>query len=380
MLELGLALERLGHEVTVACHDFEPGTEYSSGVGQLTIRSVQWGRIEFPPTRAAWFRRQWVGMGQVARLVPPEADVINAHEWPAVHAAVRAGRRSGAPVVWSRNDETIFERALMPNQVINAQTSPLRRLVDLAAGLADRLAARHAARVAVLDERNAALVRRAFGVDPVIVRSGPAAHFFEPPERSGARRRVGVDNRHFLVLAVGILLPHRRFEDLIDAVALLADERLRAHIVGSDHRDPHYGQALRRRVASVGVQDAVVLHAAGVEEPQLRDLYAAADVFVLPDRLQAYGLAPLEALAAGTPVIVSSGAGVLEVLRERDGVTVVPPGRPDAIAAALRNHLRDGRRGGVADTRAWLSTTLSNDRYAARMLEVFEDAVAAKRN
>ena len=56
----------------------------------------------------------------------------------------------------------------------------------------------------------------------MVVPFGPPDVFFDSPERSAARARLGIPDDVFLVLGSGILAPHRRFEELIEAMALPA--------------------------------------------------------------------------------------------------------------------------------------------------------------
>jgi glycosyltransferase involved in cell wall biosynthesis len=235
--------------------------------------------------------------------------------------------------------------------------------------------ARRASEIVVLDRRNAEMVRRVHRRVARIVGSGPAAPFFDPPARADARARLGIHSDTWLIAGVGILMPHRGFEHLIEAIALLGDDpRASALIVGDDRHDPAYADRLASLIADRGLASRVLLPRESVPDAQLRDVYAAADVFVFPNRHQTWGLAPLEALASGVPVIVSSGAGVSDVLSGRAGVRIVPPGDAGEIAAALRAMHRDGAREGIEQTRRWLSEELSNVRYAERMAELFEVA------
>ncbi len=119
---------------------------------------------------------------------------------------------------------------------------------------------------------------------------------------------------------------------------------------------------------------------AGAAEAVLRDAYAAADVFAFPnDSRQSWGLAPLEALAAGTPVIITTGAGVHEVLARRPGVTVIPEHDPAALARAIEVHMRSDHRSGAGPTRRWLEDELSVAAYAARMSALFERVTSPSR-
>jgi hypothetical protein len=71
--------------------------------------------------------------------------------------------------------------------------------------------------------------------------------------------------------------------------------------------------------------------------------------------------------------VVSSGAGVHEVLRGRPGVEIVEPERPGEIAAAL-TRTRERGRDGLEPTREWIREELNNRRYAERMAELLAGA------
>ena len=375
MLELGTALQDLGHDVVVAVHDYDRETVLGDAAERLEIRAVHHGEVVPPVSRGELLGRQWRGMNAVARLVPDNVDVVNAHEWPASRAARVAARRLHVPWVWTRNDDTAWERGLIPDTTLFEQPSLPGRLARLAAGLPDVVDARSADRIVVLSRRNADAVWRAYRRRSEVLWCGPPDEFFTPPDRAEARSRLGFADDEFVAAAVGILFPHRRFEDLIEAVAQVPDAaRLRVRIVGSDHQDPAYADMLERLIAASGTGDRVRLERRGIPQSELRDLYAGADVTVFPNRVQAYGLAPLESLASGTPVILSTGIGVSEPLQGRGGVLPVPPETPRALADAVERAMTSDLRAQVPQTRDWIRAELSNRRYAERMLEIFEAA------
>lgn len=371
MLELGVALQEMGHRVTVAVHDYEPGGAFADAAGQLDVRCVRHGGVQVPESRRGLMRRFYEGMARVARLVPADVDVINPHEWPALRAGRIAAGRTGAPLVWTRNDETAFERGVLPGESLFDPPGPAGRIARLAMGWPDLLDGRRAQSIVVLDSRNAAAVERVYRRPTHILRPGPPGAFLDTPapDRAAARARLGIGDEEFVAFAFGILFPHRRFEDLVDAAAELPADGTRVLIAGSRHADPAYADLLERRIAERGVGDRVSLVQQSLPEADLRDHYAAADVSVFPNRRQAYGLAPLESIVLGTPVILSTGIGVKEVLEGRPGVTMVPPERPHELAAALRKVRSEA--GGVDGTREWIREHLGPAAYAQSMLDVF---------
>src|SRR4051812_34088248 len=192
MLELGLGLKQRGHRVTVACHDHLAGSEFVYASEQLEIRAVREGVSELPATRLEIARRSWLELPKVAKLVPDDADVVNAHEWLALRPGRIAAGRLGVPLVWTRNDDTVWERVVVPEQTIAGDTRPLMRAFRAGFGWPDLLDARKATEIVVLSAQQVEMVRRSYGKPAEVVGIGPAPHFFDPPDRAEARARLGV--------------------------------------------------------------------------------------------------------------------------------------------------------------------------------------------
>jgi D-inositol-3-phosphate glycosyltransferase len=374
MLELGLGLASRGHRVTIACHDYLPSSEFAYASERLEIRAVRTGVSEIPSGGAALARR-WLDMSKVARLVPADADVVNAHEWLALRPGRIAARRLSVPLVWTRNGETPWERTVVPDKTVGADPRISRRLARAALTWPDLLDARRATAIVVLSDGQVDMVRRSYRKDAEVVGVGPPMHFFDPPERSAARARLGIPDGVFLVLAVGVLAEHRRYDTLVDAMAMLSDDpSIQALIMGSDHEDPAYADRLAALITEQGLDGRVALPRRSVSDQELKDAYAAADVFVILSQLYAWGLAPLEALASGTPVILTPGAGVYEILAGRPGVEAIAADDPRATADAIRRwRLGDGRIG-LEATQAWLREEYSMDRYVERMERIYMSA------
>jgi len=372
MLELGAGLVRRGHRVTVLCYDFEPGGEFSYAADQLQIRSVRQGSFELPASDRELARRFWLDMPKVARLVPDDVDVVNAHDWLGLRPGRIAARRLGVPLVWTRNNESLWERVVVPDMTIVGPRPPLRRALHALLTWPDLLDARRASTIAVLSAQQVEMVRRSYRRDALIVPVGPPMHFFDPPDRAEARARLAIGQDRFLVVGMGTLVEHRRFEDLIAAMSLLTeDPQIQMLIAGSDHEDPACGERLAAQIRDSGLSERVALPRRSLSDGELKDIYAAADVFVILSQRYAWGLAPLEALASGTPVILTAGAGVYEILAGRAGVQAVAPEDPRAIAQAIRSWRSGEGREGLEQTRSWLRDRYALDRYVEQMEQIF---------
>jgi len=154
------------------------------------------------------------------------------------------------------------------------------------------------------------------GVDPTWFEATPA-------------RPAGIPAEY--VLAVGTREPRKGLSVLLDAYrALLADLPDVPPLVLAG--PPGWGPQLD----TAGLRDRVILPGY-VATATLRGLVAGAAVLVFPSRYEGFGLPPLEALAAGTPVVASD----LPVLREvlADHARFAAPGDARALTAALRDTL-----------------------------------------
>jgi hypothetical protein len=132
--------------------------------------------------------------------------------------------------------------------------------------------------------------------------------------------------------------------------------------VGALDRDPGFVERQRQVLADRGIADRVRL-AGPMDRPDLQRAYAAADLLVLPTRLESYGMVVTEALARGLPVVATAVGGVPEALGRdaggrRPGL-LVPPDDAPALAGALASwltepHLRDDLRTAARSRRAML--------------------------
>ena len=148
------------------------------------------------------------------------------------------------------------------------------------------------------------------------------------------RVKSGLPARFWLFL--GTLEPRKNLTTLLDAYATLpTNERLPLVLAGGKGWD--YA-AIFERVARHGLEDTV--HFPGfITAEDLPLWYNSAELLVYPSIYEGFGLPVLEAMACGTPVIVSDASSLPEVVG--DGGIQVPPLGVDAWATALRSAYRD---------------------------------------
>jgi glycosyltransferase involved in cell wall biosynthesis len=150
-------------------------------------------------------------------------------------------------------------------------------------------------------------------------------------DRRALRERLGLDARAVVVLQVGRLHRQKGQDLLLDALARARREvpALIVMLVGFSDATGH--RVLEERARRAGVVDAVRFTGPVSDvAPYLR----AADIFAFPSRYEAFGLALLEAMAAGLPAVASRAGGIVELATEESAL-LVPVGDVDALARAL---------------------------------------------
>jgi glycosyltransferase involved in cell wall biosynthesis len=144
------------------------------------------------------------------------------------------------------------------------------------------------------------------------------------------------------LLCVAAVAPHKGHDVLLTALASLRERSWRCTCVGPLDRDHGFVDRLERVARSAGVGDRLRF-TGPLTGAALDAAYAGADVLVLPSRGETYGMVVTEALARGLPVIATTVGGLPDTLgpaEDRPGL-LVPPDRPDALAAALASWLDD---------------------------------------
>ena len=170
-----------------------------------------------------------------------------------------------------------------------------------------------------------------------VIPSGVEAEGFATSDavRAAERARRGLAADEFVVAVIAALEERKGHAVLLDAVAALAaDLRLRVLCAGTGSRAA--ALAARRDALGLGARVAFL--------GQVRDvagLLAASDVVVMPSLQEGLGVAALEAMAAGRPLIASRVGGLPEVVGDEVGGLLVEPGDAPALAAALRRLATD---------------------------------------
>lgn len=287
----------------------------------------------------------------------------------------------------------LAERFELPYLVVEGSASPKQARGPWAVGFAASLAALHRADlVLAMTERDRAGLLEA-GIAADAVRLFPPFLDAAPFRAAAAERarhrafwgdRLGLDPDTPRILAVAMMradVKRRSYELLAAALARLSHVPWVLLVAGDGPARPAIEPLLRvtcgQRVRSLGE----------LPPEALPGLYAACDLHLWPAVGEAYGMALLEAQAAGVPVVAGAEGGVGAVVKHGETGMLVRPGDPEALAGATAEllaapelRLRLGRAAAervrsehdrpVARARLKAALEVARERHAARRREV----------
>jgi glycosyltransferase involved in cell wall biosynthesis len=353
-----------GIRLEVATLSDRPGLQ-----AELAEAGVRLHRLAGPGGRAGWVRRT----GRLIRERRP--DLVHTTLFEADQAGRVAAVLCRTPVVSSLVNVAYGPEQQSSGGIGGLKLAAVRQL--------DALTARPVVRFHAVSEHVADVMARRLrlpggrvevvprGRDPELLGSRT------PERRAGARDALGVGPDEPVVLAVGRQEPQKGFDTLVEAVprVLAAVPGARCFVAGRAGTQTARLQALVERL---GVRDAVRFLGARAD---VHGLLCAADLFAFPTRWEGMPGAILEAMALEAPIVASDVPPVREAVTDGVSARLVPPDRPEALAAAMVETLRD-RAGAAARAeraRADFQARFTIGRAADGMLAFYEHALSDAR-
>jgi len=335
LIDLTNALVQRGHDVFVAVIPKSPLLPELSHVPNANILSL--------PLRnaldlaSAWTLKKFVRARQI--------EIVHAHvarDYPL--AALAVGRSGPAKLVLSRH-------VMFPMSSIHRLTRRrVSRVIAVSQAVAANLRAQN-----IFDERQITLVRHGIDLERFLLGEN------HQTQRKDGRLRVGM---------LGELSPVKGQADFVRAAAVIAAERddVEFVILGRDNS----GSGENRRqieelIEAVGLASRMKL-VESIDDTAvfLRDL----DVFVSASRSEAFGLAIVEAMACGTPVVATRSEGACEIIEDNRTGRLVEIGAVPEMAQAVSELLSDDQKRRVLSANA--STVVAERFSLKRMVDETE--------
>ena len=358
--DLARGLMRAGHEVEVIA------SRHPDGKREDHLDGVRYVFVDAPvrQNHPVWLRESYAEFVRLHSARP--FDVVHSESCSAVEHVRRGVHRRVPLVVMFHGSLLGAARGQITSALRTRRPVPLLRAARRIEWMARHQHFRHGlwyrfrACEAIVPSRNELQdTYRSCLLKPShvhVVPNGVDTRVFTPRPQQEARAELRLGNVPLFICA-GRLEKSKRTHDAVRAVARLVDRgnRVRLAILGNGPER----ERLEALALELGLAQNVVLIGPQPHDALARYL-AAADGFVFPTELnEAAPLAPLQALACGTPVIASNVGSVRELIdRPGENGLLVRPGEPEALAAAMQRLLSEPDlrerlgRGGLARVHA----------------------------
>jgi glycogen(starch) synthase len=318
--QLALAFKARGHQAAVLTNRWPEGVRPREVLNGIDVM-----RMDFPlPAKRPSAALRFLAMTPLAvvtllrdlrRWQPDVVHVIGAGPPSVYLAALKPGLRS--PLVFTGQGELTFDAHRV-----------FERSATLRGGL--RLMLRRADAVTAC---SAFVMRDLEKVGEIRAPSSVIPNGVEPADFASATPERRWDP---YVLAVGRLVPQKGFDVLVDAFASEQLADLNLVFAG----DGFERARLEARAAAHGLA-ARVRFLGSVDRARLPGLLRGARAFALPSRGEPFGIALLEAMAAGVPSVAAEAGGIPELVRDGQNALLFEAENPTALAEALARVTRD---------------------------------------
>ena len=363
--ELSAEIGRRGHLVDIYTRAHDPEEEEVIVIGDnVRLIHSRVGDIEQVPKLVlyAHLDEAACSVEGFRKREGVQYDLVHSHYWLSGWAGRRISGWWGVPHV------TMFHTlAAAKNATGVGEEEPDLRIVT------ERELAQDCDLVVAPTERERAELIRYYGATPdaiSVVPCGVNLSLFRPVDREHARRHLGL-NGGSMVLFVGRVDPLKGLDRLLGAIQRLGTSaRPDLVVVGGGEESKSELARLQGLCRELRIQDSVTF-AGVVKHEDLPYYYSAADLCVMPSYYESFGLAALESLACGTPVVATRVGGIENVVRPGRNGYVVDGNAPDELAFGIASALANsnGDRQAVRDTVAGMSwATVADkiiDRYRA---------------
>ncbi len=325
VLELSKKLAQLGFEVDIWTRRFEDQPEIDVVNDRVRVLRVPCGG------------RNFIGKEYLVRHLPEWSEnalrfikqhglkyqFLNSHYWDAGFATQRLAEALDVPHVHTPHSLGLWKKQLMERD-FPADTASFDQKYNFTQRINEEtLLYRNCDEVIATTPDQLDMIVRDYGAPAEQVHMIPPGYddnrFFpvSAASRNATRQRLGFTGK--VVLAIGRLARNKGYDLLIDAFSVVAaripDATLHLAVGGTElnANEQRILDELKEQTRNLGLADRVRF-SGFVADADLADHYRAADVFVLSSRYEPFGMTAIEAMACGTPTVITTHGGLFRAV------------------------------------------------------------------
>jgi mannosylfructose-phosphate synthase len=325
VLELSKKLAQLGYEVDIWTRRFEDQPEIDVINDRVrVIRVPCGGRAFIDKEYLVQHLPEWAE--NALRFIQKHGltyQFFNSHYWDAGYATQRLAEALNVPHVHTPHSLGLWKKQLMERD-FPEDAANLERKYNFTQRINEEtLLFRNCAEVIATTPDQLDMIVKEYGIPPADVAMIPPGYDdnrFYPvsaASRTAIRQRLGFEGK--VILAIGRLARNKGYDLLIEAFSIVApripDAVLHLAIGGAtlNRSEQAILDGLRQQVAGLGLTERVKFDGF-VADADLADHYRAADVFVLSSRYEPFGMTAIEAMACGTPTVITTHGGLFRAV------------------------------------------------------------------
>lgn len=366
VIRFSQALAALGHTVTVYTPVVDKEKCYPDDINSLNIVTLSKNEAAQP---------LFAQYELLAEKIDPSLDAIVIHDDLSLLSLAALPADNHATIAWMLNNQ-------LPENLGKYKAEVSHTWKHSGGGKKDRLHASHQtfervrrmrkglARIqifATYDQFNKQLVEKQLGKRADFVAAGADLDRF----KAYAKDRDYEPKKTYTLLSVGVVFPHRRYEDLIRSVAELRGKKynVQATIVGLQDLSPDYFASLEKLTSELSLQKYIDFKHY-VSDGEMTQLYRTSDAFIFINDGFTWGISVFEAVAAGLPVIITDNIGAADLVENGKTGWVVSPRSPSKVTKAVADLIDNRDKTKTIAQRAYKELTefISWEAYTKRML------------
>ena len=208
------------------------------------------------------------------------------------------------------------------------------------------------------------------------IATGVEENLFADPKRNETRKKYGIVDDEIALLLVSRLTAEKNVEFLTNAVIQFLQKNAKAKFIlaGDGNELPK----LKEIIQNSGVEKQVVYQGI-TKRNEVKNIYAAGDIFVYASKSETQGMVVSEAMFAGLPIVAVDAPGIKDLVTNQVTGLLVKENTDDFVTA-LEKLVKDGN---LRNNFSANGRTIAREKYTAsvcaqKMLEVYNEAVKRK--
>lgn len=343
VLELAKRFSRLGRRIDLVTRRFEDQPEFDEINENLRVWRIPFGGSEFIRKEDMHDHLDDFVTNMLAAIRSRnlQYDIVNSHYWDAGWGGQKVAEELGIPHVHTPHSLGWWKRQNMGAGMSDEEMETVYRFEErirkefLVYQMCDHIIATTEPQAEILVTEYDLLAKHLTVVPP-----GMDEDRFSPI-RQGDREQL-LEKYDWLphdVLTLGRMAHNKGYDLLLEALPtlfeLVPDARLIAAIGGEDSAQDDAGVAgLKERAEALGIGDKIVW-VNYVADEDLANYYRAAAVFAMPSRYEPFGMVAIEAMACGTPAVITVHGGLFDLIDYGKHTLFADPNRPLEFGAML---------------------------------------------